>query len=502
MNTFPLLCLLLQLPSAFASLPAPVNLRVESRNLQNVLHWDPGPGTPPGTQFWIFKWIKKLYRFPEATNSTSFKLKLNSFKRYNLAVQASYNHSQSPLSKNITFQAVSETVIGPPLLSVAGCGTCIQVNISLPDLDPVTKAEGIHYDIIFRVRWRKGKDGEIQEWREEKRIFNLSNLEKDVEYCVQVVTEIRVNDNVLPSEWKCVFTSIPEPQKEMLILVVVTAVLIFLLVFLTMGLFCLYYTGFLCKLKEMPIALMGVLWPGYVLTLNSMDIDQVTIIPQTVKTRNSPTSPSSTGEANSEEEDGDEEEEEGAVNLYMDRNAEFSSGGGSYQNSADNSGNINRDAMKDSGGFMETQPEEVESKQYETKAEPVQVSFMHDEDQSGLQVQVTGQEEEIKLGTLEFSGDVNLFSVTLASMANCDEEEIEEDQDSGGSSIDFLRIYTLKPLSQIDSESEREDEKSAPLMHPSEENIPGSGHDGSCTVSWMEEEEEEEEEFSGYLTNK
>lgn len=176
------------------------------------------------------------------------------------------------------------------------------------------------------------------------------------------------------------------------------------------------------------------------------------------------------------------------MKLYMDRNAELSTGSGF----ADSSGN--NDVMK--GDFMK-----VESNPYEAKAETI---FIHEKGQSG-QEDSTTQLEEIKIETLEFSGDVNLFSVTLASMAACEEDEVEEDQDSGSSSMDFLRTYTLKPLRQMDSERERDDG-----MRPSE-----LGQDGSSTECWMDEEkeeeeeeeeeeekEEEEEEFSGYLTNK
>lgn len=249
------------------------------------------------------------------------------------------------------------------------------------------------------------------------------------------------------------------------------------------------------------------MWPDYVLTPSTIDLNQIFIIPQTVKPRNCPTkSPSSTGEADSEDEDGDVE---GAVNLYMDRNAELSSDGGSHQNSAATSGNPGEGAMRDCVGFAEKQPAEVEERlaeadQYEAKAAAAQLSFTHDGDQSGLQVPVMAQEEEEM--KMDFSGNVNLFSVTLASMTTCDEDEVEEDKDSGSSSTHFLRIYTLKPLSQTDSQSEQDDEISAPLTHPSEENFTTSGYEGKCAESWMdkdeeEEEKEEEEELSGYLTN-
>uniref|UniRef100_A0A096MCZ9 Interferon alpha/beta receptor 2-like n=1 Tax=Poecilia formosa TaxID=48698 RepID=A0A096MCZ9_POEFO len=210
MNPFPLIFLILQLPSAVASLPAPVNLRIESLNLNHVLRWDPGPGSPPGTQFRIYFPIfgsREMKGNP--VNSTSCELNLkNPEKNHVIAVEAFYNSTTSPRS-TITFHPVADTVIGPPLLSVARWGTCIQGNISMPDLGRYTKA--INYDFSFTVLWRKGNDGEIQELKAHNGSFILSNLEKDVEYCIQVLPKARVNENTQPSEWNCTFTSISEP---------------------------------------------------------------------------------------------------------------------------------------------------------------------------------------------------------------------------------------------------------------------------------------------------
>ncbi|MED6262220.1 hypothetical protein ATANTOWER_016348 [Ataeniobius toweri] len=102
---------------------------------------------------WVLGGNLRQVRRP--TTSTSSKVKLQIMDKYELAVQASYNNTRSPLSDKITFEPLYST-IGPPLLSLAGCGSCIQINISLPD-----KIQR-QYDSSFRVQWKKGKDGEIQ----------------------------------------------------------------------------------------------------------------------------------------------------------------------------------------------------------------------------------------------------------------------------------------------------------------------------------------------------
>lgn len=47
--------------------------------------------------------------------------------------------------------------IGPPELSLACCGNCIQMNMSLVEPNSTAGISGIHeiYDVKFRVRWRK-----------------------------------------------------------------------------------------------------------------------------------------------------------------------------------------------------------------------------------------------------------------------------------------------------------------------------------------------------------
>lgn len=41
--------------AALTFLPAPVNLSVKSVNFHHVLRWDPGPGTPPGAEYRIYR---------------------------------------------------------------------------------------------------------------------------------------------------------------------------------------------------------------------------------------------------------------------------------------------------------------------------------------------------------------------------------------------------------------------------------------------------------------
>ncbi|XP_015226624.1 PREDICTED: interferon lambda receptor 1-like isoform X1 [Cyprinodon variegatus] len=486
----PLIVLLLLLPPACASLPAPVNLRITSLNFQYDLHWDPGPGSPPGTVYRVSKLVKreKWRMLHKPTNVTSYRLELDLDSEYILAVRAKYNHSRSPRSDPITFVPLTETVFGPPTLSAVGHGTWIQVNISHPNITLIQR----EYAPDYKVLWKKENDGKIQEQtKTELWSFKLDKLEKGTEYCMQGHIMTRIIRNNPPSEWKCIFSSAPEPDNSMLVLVIAMVLLISLALLLSMGFFCLYYTGFLCKLKDLPAALMFGLLPEDAFGPKTVDMDQGTIFSQTVNLRNHPkaTAPS-TGEANSEDEDADEDY---PGKLYVNRKTERSSYGGSQRDPEYHSGYLGKDA-RSSRGFTAEPPAEAEEWQVESDHREQKAGTVHDPDRSGLQVRVmTHHEEEMRTESQDLSGDVNLFSVTLASMATCDEGDPEEEQDSDSSSTDFLRIYTLN-RSQTDSQRERDEQESAPLMEPPTEVFPDSGD----ADSWMDEEEE----MSGYLTNR
>lgn len=116
----------------------------------------------------------------------------------------------------------------------------------------------------------------------ENQNFTLPNLHYGTEYCIQVHTLARQNQNIGPSRWTCAYTSVVEPSRGELgwrrcgrvvldttlnvcvcvcsgPLVVATVAVLLILVMggLTASALCLYYTGFICKLKAtLPRSLM------------------------------------------------------------------------------------------------------------------------------------------------------------------------------------------------------------------------------------------------------
>uniref|UniRef100_A0A3P8U7L4 Fibronectin type-III domain-containing protein n=1 Tax=Amphiprion percula TaxID=161767 RepID=A0A3P8U7L4_AMPPE len=521
MNCLLLVLHILLLDSAVTFLPAPVNISVISHNFNHVLHWDPGSGTPPGTQYIISKRIRsgKQERQHNSTR-TSFNLKLHNRRTYFLMVQASYNQTLSPWSYRVTFTPFKDTIIDPPEVSLAGCGNCIQVNISLPKAETQVDIQKF-YDASFRVMWNKTEKGKPEVLTTRNKSFTLSNLEKGVEYCVRVHWEMLLKIKTEQSPQKCTFTSHVEPENGTFLLGAVTAVLIFVLIALTMSTYCLYYTGFLCRLPAaVPRAIITALNAGYILTPERTTPCQISISSEMGKQRkyNPAISLRATGEANSEVWDDDEDDED-KIHIYLDKDRELSSGDGPCQDSGNVSGKSKPAALGDSGSLIVRPSVEVEAlytdfDQDEDKAVEAEVSLMHRGDQTGVQGQVTGEvDEEVMKEVVEMQdlSNVNLFSVTLAAFAEGDEEQQEEEQSTGCSPTDFLIVPTPDHLLPSDSKqilnhthSQTESDNDTLLsLQTTQADIIVTGFDSRCAdILLQHESTEEEEEFSAYLGHR
>ncbi|XP_059198575.1 cytokine receptor family member b1 [Centropristis striata] len=530
MNSLPLLVyFILLLDSVFTLLPAPVNVRVSSINFQHVLQWDPGPGTPPGTQYRIIKRVNKKAK-PTFSNGTSLKLKLPRYNvRYELTVEASYNQTLSPPSRKYFFTPFTDTTIGPPKVSLAGCGNCIKINISLPEPDRSSGIDDIQklYAAMFKVLWRKDQESKVDSEQTSNRSFTVNNLQTGTRYCVQVHTVIIVNKNTEPSAWDCVFTSILEPSIDHAVPGALAAALILAIGVLTIFMFCLHYTGILCKLKaSVPRGLIEAVNQGYTLTPETTICDKISIsteVAQQRKNNNPPTSQPATRGTNSDEEEEEEEEEEGR-NVYIDRDAELSSAESSCQGSVDKSGNSKVAASEGSGCVkVETELPDTQFEddvpfdgfdQDEAKAEEAEISLMPEGP-------VTCTVEEDQEEVCERSGNINLFSVTISALAVCEEEEEEEEEQNTGDSLtDFLKRSDLEPLlpkgsmptlSITDSQTESDDQTPPVLMLPTQEGLTVNLYEAGCHKTcdgetqyedMAEEEEEEEEELSGYMAHR
>uniref|UniRef100_A0A8C5BUM1 Interferon lambda receptor 1-like n=1 Tax=Gadus morhua TaxID=8049 RepID=A0A8C5BUM1_GADMO len=165
----PVLFLMIQCShTALDTLPAPINVSMDSRNFRHELTWAPGPGTPPET---YYKFI-----FPAR--------------------------------------------IDPPWLSLVGGDHRLELNISLPKAHKSAKIEDI-------LNFYNAKTFSMDMTNSS---MVLENLEAGMNYCVRVHLRIRINPHTWPS--RCVYasTSDPEPRIAVPLLVLVVVGTVALLV--------------------------------------------------------------------------------------------------------------------------------------------------------------------------------------------------------------------------------------------------------------------------------
>lgn len=136
-----------------------------------------------------------------------------------------------------------------------------------------------YYFIIFVARVATDHYLHVIFWQKttylaKRRNFTLFNLQRSAEYCVQIQTLIRINNNTRTSDWTCVFSSSQQPSRgwnlrrimpvclcvclpvhlcfgAALAMLLLTLLGLLVLVALMTFIICLHHTGFLCRLKAL-----------------------------------------------------------------------------------------------------------------------------------------------------------------------------------------------------------------------------------------------------------
>ncbi|CAK6968415.1 interferon alpha/beta receptor 2-like [Scomber scombrus] len=223
-----LLLLLLQFHLGLCvALPAPTKVSISSFNLEHTLSFLPGPETPPDTHFTV-----QILRFRKSTwklvtgcselvvgqTCNLTRVLKDPFQSYQARVQA-FTPNQNQTSKwtiSKRFLPQSDTVIGPPDVSVSGCGNCLLLYVTVPKtsgLQQDKQLQLLYRDLHIHVhRTRDGVQFKLNlEYKEENMI---SYLQPGVEYCVTVTVAVFFNSNSVPSKPFCAFTS-PPPRSSL-----------------------------------------------------------------------------------------------------------------------------------------------------------------------------------------------------------------------------------------------------------------------------------------------
>ncbi|XP_030642240.1 cytokine receptor family member b1 [Chanos chanos] len=445
--------------NALDSLPALVNVSMESQNFNHILKWSPGVGTPKGTVYKIFiRGGRDCRKDPLSTMNTKIDMSdcLNDpYCDYTLKVKATYGNRSSPVVTKY-FQPFTETVIGPPMVNLTGLGDGLMVDIFLPAR--MNRSHQFYKSLTFNVEYRRAEEEKGFNMKSDT-TFNLTNLQPGQNYCVRVFPESSSNKNMIPSKWQCSLTSVIQPRKLAFLVGWVFGIVLTGLCFIALfgG---LVYTGILCKPKQvLPTALRCIVHSYY---LCPEPIQVKPVFEVDVKQSANPSKPApgkslcqraggkdkdcrQVGDDDDDDDDDDEEEVENCG--YMDTEARSSSTGTGSSSSreyrstnfpeeaAENSGScISADASDSSVKVSCNTPEWRDhlqdlclSEVKVNKEEPVPIpdrDKLNDHQPAELDEEQFKETEEEK-----FSTNVNLFSVTLGALKRDREAGTEEDED-------------------------------------------------------------------------
>ncbi|KAK1797675.1 hypothetical protein P4O66_008043 [Electrophorus voltai] len=137
--------------SVYCFLPAPQNVTVISFNLEHKLTWRLGPGSPPFVHFRVQVYRNKRKLWVPVSNCSDLQMGepcdlTTSFKNvygYHLAqVQSFTTDHESNWTSSKFFHPLLETTVGPPVVSLTGCGNCLLLQLSPPT------SRGLHHGLV------------------------------------------------------------------------------------------------------------------------------------------------------------------------------------------------------------------------------------------------------------------------------------------------------------------------------------------------------------------
>ncbi|XP_060733150.1 interferon alpha/beta receptor 2-like [Tachysurus vachellii] len=231
------------------SLPSPQNVTIASFNLEHKLTWTPGPGTAAFTHFRVQSYNQKRkhwnllkscsdLQIGESCDLTeSFK---ETFGLYQARVQAFDQDQESNWTTSKFFTPLLDTTLGPPLVSLTGCGNCLILKLSPPAI------LDFYQDYTISVSRTRDKAQFVMKASSGETLINY--LEPGVEYCITATAVTSFKNLAIPSEPQCAYTSSQPLNTVGIFLSVLCAVFLLVLLLCT----CLIYSGKLGNLHTPP----------------------------------------------------------------------------------------------------------------------------------------------------------------------------------------------------------------------------------------------------------
>ncbi|XP_059198294.1 cytokine receptor family member b2 [Centropristis striata] len=218
-----LYCIVSSIAVGCVSLHAPSNVSIFSFNMEHLLSFVPGPKTSD-THFTvqILSLRKNIWRpvvaclelkAGQTCNLTqAFK---DPFDHYRARVQAVSPTQTSNWTQSGLFQPLSDTVLGPPDVSVSGCGNCLLLQLRAPTTRRLQLLKDYYRGLFLHVqRTRDGVQFTLSLPYKEENV--ITYLQTGVEYCVTVSVTVLFNSNTVSSQPYCAFTSPPPSRSSLL----------------------------------------------------------------------------------------------------------------------------------------------------------------------------------------------------------------------------------------------------------------------------------------------
>ncbi|XP_054900300.1 interleukin-20 receptor subunit alpha [Poeciliopsis prolifica] len=221
-----------------SSPPKPINVRFSSVNLRNVLHWFPGNGTPDGTLFTVQyaiygntrevrKGKRETWRsVDQCTNIVRTWCDLSAEtwdeeERYFARVRALGRKSSSKWTEtNKRFDPKSETIFGPPLVSVEMENNSAVVTLSGPvryspnNNTPVLTMKTIYHRMSYNLSIFNTHRNQVLHFPVEDRVFKYHLMDYNTEYCFSAKSRfLSIPLQSMSSVWHCITT----PQDPVII---------------------------------------------------------------------------------------------------------------------------------------------------------------------------------------------------------------------------------------------------------------------------------------------
>ncbi|XP_043962281.1 interleukin-20 receptor subunit alpha [Gambusia affinis] len=214
-----------------SSPPKPINVSFSSVNLRNVLHWLPGNGTPDGTHFTVQyaiygnpwevtkgKW-KHWRAVDQCTNIVRTWCDLSAEtwdeeERYYARVRALGRKSSSKWTKtNKQFDPKSETIFGPPLVSVEIENNSAVVTLSGPvryslnNHTPALNMKTIYHRMSYNLSIFSTHRNEVLHFPVENNLFKYHMMDYNTKYCFSAKSRfLSIPLKSMSSVWHCITT--------------------------------------------------------------------------------------------------------------------------------------------------------------------------------------------------------------------------------------------------------------------------------------------------------